>query len=468
MRLPIALIALIALLLLGACAGREAAVRPQVEMPPQWLGAPPSADAGLPDERWWSSFRSAELERLIDLALANSHDLRAAAARIDQARANLVIAGAPRFPSIFAAGDASRSRRPGEDKSRNAFSVSALAAYEVDLWGRIREEGAAAAAQLESSQFAWQTLRLTLIGDVGTVYFQILSLQDRLRVAEAGLANARRVLDLTELQRSAGKVSMLEVARQRNLVAATQATLPPLRRQLQANLDALHVLLGENPGEISLQASSLKPLALPGPRPGLPAELLTRRPDLRKAEADLAQAHANLAAARAALLPSFSLSLDGGYVNAALSRLFDPGRHFYSLGASLLATIFDGGRLGAQRDLAEARQRELVEAYRQAILSALRDVEDALAALRELEAQEEAEMRAVDEARRAYELAELRYKSGAIDFTSLLDAQRALLNAEATLEPTRFARFAGVVSLYKALGGGWAQPPSPAAALSRR
>ncbi len=460
-------IALVACLLLAGCATHKAAERPAVEMPTRWSATEPSSEASWPDARWWSRFQSAELNRLIDLAQRNSHDLRAAAARIDQARANLVAAGAGRYPTITTLGDASRNRDPGKGGAANAFSVSALAAYEVDLWGRVGQVGASAAARLESSQFAWQSLRLALIGNVSTIYFQALSLKDRLRVAEAGLANARRVLELTELQRSAGKVSVLEVSRQRTLVAATEATLPPLRRQLQASLDALHVLLGENPGRLALEATSLQGLALPGLTPAMPGELLTRRPDLRQVEADLAAAHADLGVARAALLPQFVFSAEAGYANSALSHLLDPGRHFYSIGLSLLATIFDGGRLGAQRDLAEARQRELVEAYRQTILVSLSEVEDALVAVRELKTEEDAQRRAMDEARRAYELAELRYRSGAIGFTSLLDAQPTLLNAEAVLEPPRFARFAAAVSLYKALGGGWTQETPVATAAAR-
>jgi NodT family efflux transporter outer membrane factor (OMF) lipoprotein len=258
-----------------------------------------------------------------------------------------------------------------------------------------------------------------------------------------------------EAQRRAGKVSGLEVERQRSQVATTEAAIPPLLQQLQMTRDALSVLLGKNPGEVEIVQESLRPLSLPAVTPGLPSELLERRPDIRRAEADLISANADIGAARAALFPSVSLSAEGGYARANLSTLFKRGSGFYSFGLDLLATIFDWGRLSGQVDVTKGRKEELVAAYYQSIVSAFRDVEDALAGIEQFSEQEKVQQEAALHAREAYRIAEIRYRLGAADFTTVLDAERTLLNAEAAVDPARLARFTSFVGLFRALGGGW-------------
>jgi NodT family efflux transporter outer membrane factor (OMF) lipoprotein len=190
---------------------------------------------------------------------------------------------------------------------------------------------------------------------------------------------------------------------------------------------------------------------------GVPSELIERRPDIRRAEADLRSANANIAVARAAFFPSLTLSASGGYASNTLNTLlFNFGQGgFVALGVELLGTIFDGGRRAGEVDFAQARKVELAENYRQTVVIAFREVEDALAGIRYFAAQEQAQQQAVSHAREAYRLAEIRYKGGAVDFTTVLDAQRALLAADSAVDQTRFSRFASVVALYRALGGGW-------------
>jgi len=443
-------------LVAGGCAlVRETYRRPEIAAPAAWLGKAPGAEpTGWPDREWWKCFQSEELDRLITLAQENNYDLKAAVARVAQARASVRIAGAGLYPALAFSAGAQRSK-VGDSGPNNAFSIGPQASYEIDIWGRNRFTRDAAEAALLSSTYAQEVVRLTLTADVANTYFQAISLSDRIRVTRDNLANARRLLDLVEAQRHAGKVSGLEVERQRSQVSTIEAAIPPLLQQLQQTRDALAVLLGKNPGEVEITEESLRPLSLPAFTPGLPSELLERRPDIRRTEADLISANANISAARAALFPSISLSGQGGYSSVDLSKLFEPSGSMYSFGIDLLAKIFEGGRLSGQVDLVKGRKEELVAAYYQAIVSAFRDVEDALAGIEQFSEQEKAQQEAALHAREAYRIAEIRYRLGADDFTTVLDAERTMLSAEAAVDPARLARFTSFVGLFRALGGGW-------------
>lgn len=446
---------------LAGCAA-EPYQRPEVSVPADWIGR--AADAAQwPQAEWWKALGSEELDRLIAQALAGNHDLRAAAARVVQARAAAQVAGAARFPTVTLDASAVRDN-PAGGKAANVVTVSPAAAYEIDVWGRNRQAYEAADSALLATDYARATIRLSLTAEVANAYLAILSLNDRLRVAQENLDNAERLMALIDAQLRAGKVSALEVERQRTQVAAAQAAIPVLLQQRRVTQDALAVLLGRNPGEIVGGATSLRPLAVPAVPLGLPAALLERRPDVRQAEAALMAAHADMAAARAALFPQLFLSASGGYTASAVSRLGDAGTGFSLVGASLLATIFDGGRRSGLADIAQARKEELLENYRRSLVSALREVEDALAGIDEFARQEAAQAQAAAHAREAYRLAHLRYREGGTDYGTVLDAQRTQIAAEAALDPVRFARFASAVGLYRALGGGWEAPARTSAA----
>jgi multidrug efflux system outer membrane protein len=430
--------------------------------PAAWVEQPAQAAATWPDAEWWKTFGSAELEGLIRDAQANNHDLRAAATRVAQARGNARSANAALGPVVTGSADAARSKSSGGSTS-NGFSLGLQASYEVDVWGRNRSAATAADLGVMSSEYGREVVRLALTADVASTYFQLLSLDDSLRVAEDNLAISRRLLDLIKLQNAAGRSSTLDVQRQETVVASAQAAIPPLQQRRQVVLNALALLLGRHAGEVKLEAASLRSVNYPPPVVGVPSELAERRPDIRRAEADLRAAHANIAAARAALYPSLTLSAQGGFVSAAIGSLFDSGAGFASIGLGLIGTIFDGGQRAGQVDVAEARKAELLETYQQTVLVAFREVEDALSGVRYFAAQEQAQQLAVEHAREAYRLAELLYKGGASDFTTVLDAQRALLSAESAVDQTRFSRFASLVALYRGLGGGWQAEESRAA-----
>lgn len=451
-----AIAALLGAALVGGCASflAEPYQTPEVSVSTNWAGTAPQAEAAWPDVEWWRRFQSQELDGFIATALAENTDLRAAVARVEQGRARSRVASSGLYPILTVPATVGVTDRLGS-RSQEFYDIALSASYELDIWGRNRFNSESGEQVLASSLYDQEVVRITLIADVATNYFLLLSVRDRLRTAEQSLASVSRLLDLIEAQYRAGKVSALEVERQRTVAAAAEAVVPPLRERERAALDALAVLLGRVPEQLRVEGQSLRPVPLPPVAPGLPSELLERRPDIRRAEADLLAANADIGAARAAMFPTVSLNGAAGYQSDTLSNLFRSNTGFYTIAADVLGVIFDGGRLSGQRDIAIARKQELVETYRKTVLVAFQDVEDALAGTEHFEAEQKALQKASIHAREAYRIAEKRYFYGAADFSAVLDAQRAYLAAELSLDPARFAWAASVVGLYRALGGGW-------------
>jgi NodT family efflux transporter outer membrane factor (OMF) lipoprotein len=325
----------------------------------------------------------------------------------------------------------------------------------VDLWGRNRAGVRAAESSLQATAFDRDTARLTLIAGVAVGYFDVLTLRSRLGVARENLATAERVLELVKARARNGTASALDVSRQEATVLSQRAALLPIEQQEHQTLAALAVLTGRTPEGFDVKATSFADLEVPSVDPGIPAQLLVRRPDLASAEARLAAANADVAAARAALLPSIALTASAGTASSALLAVVGGPTSAVSLALSVLAPIFDGGRLRGQVSIAESQERELVESYRKAILAAFEDVENALGAGVRFAQQETIQTQVRAQAREALRLAEIRYREGAEDLISVLDAQRTLFNAEDQLAQIRLNRLEAAVNLYKALGGGW-------------
>lgn len=424
---------------------------PSLEMPGQFGEAAPAQGAPATPQ-WWSSFNAGELSRLVDAALQGSPDLAIAGERVRQAEAAVRVAGASLFPAVNASASTSRQSGNGNAEStRAALSAS----YEVDLWGRNAALTRSAQSSAAATRFDRETVRISLIAGVANAYFELLALRTRLAIARDNLAIAERVLGVVEARYRNGAASALDLSRQRTAVGSQRAAIPALELQERQTLAALAILTGRPPEGFDLQGAQLTPVGVPAIAPGLPTELLTRRPDVAAAEASLIAANADLAAARAALLPSISLTGAAGRASDALLSLAGGPGAAVSIAASVLQPIFDGGRLRAQRTIAESRERELVESYRGAILAALGDVEKALAAASRTAEQERLQQGVADEARKGLSLAEIRYKEGADDLLSMLDAQRTLFQAEDQLASLRLSRLEAAVALYKALGGGW-------------
>jgi NodT family efflux transporter outer membrane factor (OMF) lipoprotein len=446
---------LVPFFVLAGCATTSPIPEPKVQPPAAWNEAAPGAAALSPE--WWKAFGSEELHALIGEALAGSPDLAIAAERVRQAEAQVRAAGASLFPSLdVGANTSARSTRQDSRTSTTESSGATLSAsYEIDLWGRNAAGVRGAEASLRATSFDRDAARLSLIAGVASAYFEVASLRGRLAVGRENLAIAERVLNLVSARARAGAVSPLDVARQEAAVLSQRAALLPLEQQERQTLAALAVLAGRLPEGFDVQAQGLAPLAVPSISPGLPAELLVRRPDLAAAEAQLAAANADLAAARAALLPSIQLTGSAGVASGALLSLAGGPAATAAIAASVLQPIFDGGRLKAGVSIAESRERELVEGYRRAILSAFADVETALAATTRLQQRETLQSQVEQRAREALRLAEVRYREGADDLLSVLDAQRTLFDAQQQLALARQERLDAAVSLFKALGGGW-------------
>lgn len=454
---------------LAGCEIGDPFSKPAITAPAAWDAAGPATLAEWPDASWWRGFGSAELDGLIQQAESNNRDLAAALARIRQAEASARIAGAALLPTLAADGGAGRSWSPSASSTsssstrtassgrvvRNSFDLGLTAGYQVDLFGGNRAGSDAALQRLAASRYDRETVALTLHADLATAYFQLLSVRDRIRLAEDTLRNAEDVLAVLERQRQLGVASELEVAQQRNSVASQRATIPALRQSEREILTAIALLLGRPPQGFAIGTQSLDALALPAVKAGLPSALLARRPDIRKAEADLRAANRDIAAAQAARLPSLDLTMGAGLQSSALHTLLQPQSALYSLAASLTAPLFQGGRLEGQEELNRARYQELAETYGKAAITAFGDVEDALTSTGNAAERYTYAREAFDQAREAYRIVEARYRAGTVPFLNLLDAQRTVFQANDALAQALLGRYTALVDLYKALGGGW-------------
>jgi multidrug efflux system outer membrane protein len=352
-------------------------------------------------------------------------------------------------------GSSGRSSSGGRPTEFSIYNVALNASYVVDFWGRNRDLLRAAESSASASRFDREVVALTTLVGVANTYFLVLEGQDLLRIAKKNLVASERVLKLIQDRFNNGTAAALDVAQQASLTAIVRASIPPLMQQVEQNRAALALLVGRVPEHIRIGGGSMFSLAVPRVTPGLPSELLVRRPDVREAEDKLAAANANVAAARAAFFPTIQLTAQGGFQSLALGTLFGPGTAFYTVASSLTQPIFDGGTLLGQLDLQKGTREELLQDYRKAVISAFTDVERALVAVQQTTQQEQLQRDAVRESRRAFELSEERLRAGTIDIVTLLQAEQTWFQQETTLAQVRFARLQAIVSLFQALGGGW-------------
>lgn len=443
--------------ILAGCATHApvAAPPPKVDLPAAWTAAGTPDHQAWPDRTWWRRFGSPELAHLVDEGQAGNLELAGALARVRQAEAEARIAGVSLLPTADFYTDVSRALPIRRGSASTAADSGLQVSYEIDFWGKNKAGLASAEASLEANLFDRQTVALTVTSGIVSTYLQVLSLRDRLAVARQHVANAEHVVTLVEAQKNAGAASTLDLARQRSVVAQQKSAIPDLVQQEREAQSALAILLGKTPQTFSVAQQGLDTITLPEVSPGLPSELLSRRPDIRRAEAELAAANANLAVARANLFPSIRLTGAMGTQSSALLSLLNAPNLLANVSASLTAPIFDGGRLRRERDLAIARKQELIQVYRATVIAALSEVESALGQIGSLDEQRRLKTTELEEARQAYELAEIRYKAGAEDLMTVLDTQRALSDVQNDMGILKLKRLQATVSLYKALGGGW-------------
>ncbi|HEY1707744.1 MAG TPA: efflux transporter outer membrane subunit [Rhizomicrobium sp.] len=459
--------------------------------------APPNAPV-WPSVTWWSNFGSPELTEMEGAAQTDNLDMAAAAARVLEADASSGVARAPLFPNLT--GSFTGERGSGRISTTvtsgtggtggtgtggtgtggtgtgttsttivgNTFGATLDASYALDLFGELHAQYRAAVETLRSSRYAQQTVALTTEATVATTYLDVLALRERVTIAKQNIAAAQRILAITQAKVTNGVSSNLDLAQQKAQVEAQEATVPVLEQQVKTELYALAVLLGRPPEGFDVKAQNLNGLAPPIIGPGLPSELLRRRPDVAEAEAALYSAHANVDAARAAFFPQITLTGSAGQSANKIQHLFNSSNFVWSLGGELLQTIFDGGLLSSESDLAKATQLELIADYRKSAISAFSDVENSLGNTSSLAEQERLVTAEVADAQEAFRIAELQYREGVADLLLVLQTQQTLFTAQDELVQIKLSRLQAVVGLYQALGGGWietadgtpATPPS--------
>jgi outer membrane protein, multidrug efflux system len=453
-------------LALAGCTTTKPAALPQ-DLPAEFEASHGNGAAGQwPSKDWYRDFGSDELDTLVDAAANNNWDVAAARARVAQADARARQAGAAILPSVDATGNANFLAGHSSQGGGHELDWSAMlsASYELDFWGKNRATAQSARLLAGASRADRDTVALTTLAGVANGYFQVLALRERIVIAHGNREAAHQLLDVVQARFDAGIATPVELATQKSTYDTAQIAVVDLEQTEFEARAALSLLLGRAPEKFDVKSKPLDELREPVIAAGLPSELLMRRPDLVLAETNLRAGHANVVAARAAMFPSISLTAGAGVQNPALPAtvLTIPGvGPSFALGASLVQPIFDHGRLKAQRDEVSAKEEELLAGYRAAIVSALIDVENALAEIHHLDTAREFQTENVAQSERAFDGAKLRYQAGSGDYLTLLEAQRALYLARDQLVQYKLARLTALVSLSKAVGGGWTQSAAP-------
>jgi NodT family efflux transporter outer membrane factor (OMF) lipoprotein len=470
------------LLLLTGCNLGPDYQRPRLDLPEAYRATADTAAVAWPSVSWWEGFHSPELNELVVQAREHNFDIAAAVARVRQADAQVRIAGAALLPDFSGSGNASWQheglgttsggtglgfRRAGNASvDVHSYSAGLNASYELDFWGHNRAARQSAVASAMFSRFDQQTVALTVVSNVANTWFTALSLADRLGVARRNLADAEHTLSVIRGRLAAGTASALDLAQQEALAAGERALIPNFVSQLEQEVFALGILVGEPPERISVRPGTLTALALPPVGAGLPSDLLARRPDVASAEAQLIAENFSIKVARAAFFPSIQLTGSAGYQAAALNQLITPGGALASLAAGLTLPLFDGGTLRGQLEQAKGRYDELLADYRKAVVQAFTDVDTSLTAWRYATEQERLQRIAVETATRAATIARAQLEAGTVDITTVLTAETTQFNDEDTLAQVRLVRAQALLNLYKALGGGWEQPDAAFPGLS--
>jgi outer membrane protein, multidrug efflux system len=436
---------------------------PALDIPQGYKAARLTTRDAAPTLDWWRGFRSRELTGLMEQAQTVNLDIAAATARFIQADAQARVVGAALLPSLSGSGSESYSRTSGSSASGLSiggrevvnYSASLSASYELDFWGKHRDAAQAAEETAVANRFDRDVVALTTLTSVANAYFQVLASQDRIRTAERNIASATRILNAIKERLKAGTGTDLDVAQQESVLANQKALVPPLRQTLAQNVNALATLVSRPPESVHVAGGSMDQISSPRVTPGLPSELLTQRPDIRRQEAQLASATANVGSARAQFFPSIQLTGQGGYQSSALVALFQPHAAFFNMVGSLTQPIFDGGAILGNFELTKARQDELLQTYRKTVVQAFADVDNALVSIKQTTEKLRLQREVVAASRRAFQLSEQQLRAGTSDIVTVLNTQLTLFQAEDALWQAQLAKLLAIVSLYQALGGGW-------------
>ncbi len=467
----------VAIFFLASCSVGPNYKRPAADVPAMYRGATPAPStdssanppanggatnnpvASLGDEKWWEVFQDQELQNLIRTALKNNYDVRIAATRVFQARAQLGITRADQLPSLGVGGNITSIRNPtiGPIPSYELTNgqLTANAAWNLDFWGKYRRATEAARANLLANEWAQKAVMATLVADLASSYFQLRQLDLELEISKRTLNSRQDSLDLTKTLEQHGINSLLDVRQSEQLVYTAAAEVPDLERQIAQQENAISILLGKNPDDVPRGLKLTDEPHSPEVPVGLPSALLERRPDVREAEANLIAANAQIGVARAAYFPQISLTATAGYESSALTNLFSGPAGIWNMVGSFTQPIFEGGRLKSNVQLAEAQRDQLLLTYQQTIQGAFRDVSNALVAYRKYREFRIQQEHLVDSAQDAAHLSETRFKAGTADYLEVLTNETNSFSAELNLAQAQGNELTALVQLYQALGGGW-------------
>lgn len=445
---------------------------PDFEVPEAFQHAPAASSSPQTEDPWWEDFGDPELAGLVDEVLANNLDIRKATAAILESRADYVQVRADRFPTVGIQGDARRQQQqliyglpPGSediiDTKTDLFTLSLPASFEIDLWGRLARAQEAAKAELLGAEESRRTVVQTVVAEAISLYFRMESLERRIAITAESIANFRRSLAIVEGRYERGITSVLDVRQARRTLAQAEAAMPVLRQDLGTVQQGLAVLLGRYPETRPPRAPRPDPLErLASVPPGLPSDLLLRRPDIRAAEASIRALNALVGVAKASRFPRIALTGAFGYTSDDLDRLVRPESELWNMAAGLTQPLFHFGKLKAAQRAAEAMYAQGEAEYAKTLLTAFAEVEGSLLARKEQLERRSLMLAFLEEARATQRVAEGRYERGLIDYLTVLEAQRVRFQAEESLVLVDLAILSNRVTLYRALGGSWGELPA--------
>lgn len=442
---------------LTACVVGPDYVPPTASIPEQWHTQLDNQTAKIDLATWWTTFNDPQLSQLIQQAIRNNLDLKKAFARIKEARAQHDIAEASYFPFINSSGGVGENYTGVTDKRNGRYSLGLDASWEIDLFGRISRSVESAQASIEAMDANYQAVRVSLLGDVALNYVQMRTLQTRLQVATRNLTAQQGVYKLSHWRWQAGLTSKLDAEQALASVEQLRAQIPTLKNQIAQSQHQLAVLLGVTPASLNAQLNNDKPI----PRSdlkiavGVPAEVLRQRPDIQQAERELAAQTAQIGVATAAMYPKLALSGSIGLEAIKASNFFTAAGLVDSLLGRLTFPIFNAGAIRQNIEVQNARQEQALVQYEATVLTALKEVENALIGVVQEQQRLQDLDRAAQTAQRAVTLAQNQYNSGLTDFQNVLQTQRTLLNLQDQRASSAGQVTHYLITLYKALGGGW-------------
>jgi multidrug efflux system outer membrane protein len=453
------------LAVLGGCAVGPNYKRPAVNTPEGFRFAESQTTNSLADLPWWTVFKDPILQGLIGTAFTNNYDLKQAVARVEQARNQVAVANSAFFPQIGYSGDIGRGRNAlyNSPAALNGITESSAllslnAAWEIDLWGRIRRSSEAARAQYLASDEARRGVMITLVGDVARAYFQLLDLDQELEIERAATNAYAGSYRIFNDKLSNGVASRLETDRAAAAFANAAGAIPQLEAQIATTEDQLNVLLGRNPGPIDRNSLTNQPQLAPEVPAGLSSELLRRRPDVIESEQALIAANANIGVSVANFFPQIGLTTFMGRASPALSAFSAGSANLWNVGGTMAGPLFQGGQLRAQYRVSKAQFEQARAAYEQTVITAFQEVSDALITRQKLAEQYDYAGQAALALAESVELATQRYQNGKSSYYEVLEAQQELYATQRAQVQTQVGELLAVVQLYSALGGGW-QPP---------